>query len=119
MKGKPIKKASILFLFLILYCAVAGASWAWTGFMGIEGNYIHPNTQGSPDRVLVLRMDQAFHSCGWDEVGNINSAVVGDELFNALTGAFLSAWMANKNIALLVDGCDGDRAKIYGIRIDK
>jgi len=100
---------------------IATAAWEWTNFMSISSNYIHPIHQGSSDRVLVLAMNVNFHSCGWNAAANINSTIVGEQTFDTLTAAFLSAWMANKTVSLLIDSdnCDGNRAKVYGIRVSK
>ena len=116
-----IKKLMLFVGLFLLNMNAATAAWEWTKFMSIASNYIHPIAQGSMDRVLVLTMNENFHSCGWNAAANINSTIVGEQTFDTLTATFLSAWMANKTVSLLIDSdnCDGSREKVYGIRISK
>ncbi len=64
-------------------------------------------------------MDQNFHNCGWNTAGYINSSVVGESQFKMLASAVLVASTTNRPLALLVDGCDGDRAKLYGVSLGR
>jgi hypothetical protein len=113
------KNLIISIIFMMVTSMPVSAAWQWTDYMGIASNYIHPTSQGSMDRILVLAMDVPFHACGWNAAANINSTILGEQTFDTLTGAFLSAWMGNKKVSLLIDGCDGSRARVYGIRISK
>ena len=113
-----MKKAILASTMLTLSFSI-NAQWLWTDYMEMNTNYIHPLATGSKNRLLVITVAQDFHSCGWNQAGNINSELTGEELYDSLTAAFLSAWMANKKVSLLVDGCDSDRAKVIGMRIAK
>ncbi len=87
--------------------------------MGIVETYFHPVGVGATPNYIVLSMDQSFHSCGWNNAANINSAVVGESQFKVLASAVLAAAAANRPVGLLVDGCDGDRAKVFGVRLSR
>ena len=117
MKSKTI--VAILALMLLPIAEVCVAAWSWTPFMGLTDNYFHPTSPGSSQPILVVVTDQNFHSCGWNAAANLNSTVVGDAQFKVFTSAVLAAWMGGKSISLLIDGCDGDRAKVFGVRISK
>jgi hypothetical protein len=112
-------KMILLAIVAMFYLNTANAAWQWTEYMGMTGNYIHPLGQGSMERVLVLTMGKDFHACGWNRAAKVNSTIVGEQTFDALTSAFLSAWMANKEVSLLIEGCDGSSVRVYGIRIGK
>lgn len=115
MKIRP--SAMCLCIFLVAATA-ARAAWTWTPYLSLADNYVHPtNTQY--DRALVLATTANFNSCGWNNAGQVIATAVGDEMFNTLTATFLVAWTTDKQVSLLMDGCDGDRARIIGIKLAK
>jgi hypothetical protein len=95
------------------------AAWSWTSNMGIVETYFHPLAPGTAPNYIVVAMDQNFHNCGWNNAGNINSSVVGESQYKMLASAVLTASTTNRPLALLVDGCDGDRAKIHGVKLGR
>lgn len=112
-----MKSLSAIFIAFVLVFPVR-ADWVWTDYNEMSANYIHP-LGNSQDRVIAVHSAQAFHDCDWNEVGNINSSIVGEQFFNTLISASLAAWIANKKVSLLIDGCDSDRDKVLGMRISK
>ena len=83
------------------------------------GDYIHPVSQSTgAAKVLVIIFNQNFNVCGENSVVQYRSDVVGEKMFDIITSSFLVAWTTGKDLSLLVDGCDGGRAKGYGIRIN-
>lgn len=112
-------KNAVLLCIALFSCFLARAEWVWTDYRDIQSNYFHPIATGSEHRLLVMVFEQEFHSCGWNKAGNVNSQLVGEEQFDVLTAAFLAAWMGDKQISLLIDGCDSNRAKVIGMRIAK
>jgi hypothetical protein len=114
-----MRVAPAVALFASLFVAHSAWAWSWTGYLTVGDHYIHSTSTGSTDRVLVIASTQNFHSCGWNNAGQVHASVVGDQMFNTLTAAFLTAWTTDKQLDLLIDGCDGDRAKVVGIKIAK
>ena len=101
----------------------AFAAWTWSPFMEISENYFHPLTQGNTvQHDITLVFTQNFHECagvGSGTMGLIDSGLIGEKQFGILSSIVLSAWVANKPIAVLYEGCDGVRARVYGLRIGK
>jgi hypothetical protein len=106
---------------MLLLVSNAAYAWSWTGYLTIADNYIHtsPSSASATDRVLVLASTQDFHSCGWNNGGQVRASIVGDQLFATLSATFLTAWTTDRRLDLLIDGCDGDRAKVVGLKISK
>ena len=113
--------AHVLILLLAhLTGAPAVAAWSWTPEAGrIAHYYISPYSQSESHPYLVLYLDQSFHSCGEGAAANIDSALVGNESFKIIVSSALAALAADKSVAFLMDGCDGARARVYGIKIAK
>ena len=69
---------------------------------------------------ILLVMGPGFNVCdNTNGYALINSELVGEEQFDVLTSVVLAAWMANKPIAILYEGCDGNRANVYGLRFGR
>jgi len=117
-----IKIVSLVFgAISVLTMESAFAAWTWSPFMEIDENYFIPHAQGVTTRNdILLRMGPGFNMCNNDNgYAKINSELIGEEQFNVLTSVVLAAWMANKPIAILHEGCDGNTARVYGLRIGK
>lgn len=109
-----MKKSRIIVAigFLTMACSAFGANW--TNWRDLASNFYYDSNIGG---IMALTTTSDFHSCGANEWGNIKESVVGLDSFKMLNAALLSAWISNRQVSLLVDGCDGGRAKIIGIRI--
>ena len=119
MKSKVI--SLIIGAISILAMKSVLAAWTWTPFMGLTNNYFHPLAQGNTTRHdITLLVDQNFNTCSAE--GNyalVNSEIIGEDQFDVLVSIILTAWTTNKPIAILHEGCDGNRARVYGLRIGK
>ena len=94
--------------------ALPNIAHAWTGYIGVQEAYFEG--VGSSPRIALI-LSQPFHNCGWNTVGNIELSVVGDDLFKVFNAAILTAVSSGKPIAVFVDGCWGDRAKIVAVKL--
>ncbi len=106
----------------ILTIQSAFAAWTWSPFMMITENYFHPLEQGNTTRHdITLQMSQSFNTCDTSPTNGglalINSELIGEDQFDVLSSIVIAAWIANKPIAILFEGCDGNRARVYGLRI--
>jgi hypothetical protein len=99
---------------VLLTIALSWPARSWTGWMALTDNYFEGT---GTNHAVVIQMNTDFHSCGWNNAGQINLNVVGTDAFKSLTAVILSAWISEKMIDVAVDGCAGDRARVVGLKI--
>lgn len=93
-------KKVIPVLILFLSCINGSFAATWQPYRNIQEVVFEG--AGASQR-LVVKFTEAFHSCGWNTAANLVLSDVGDEPFKAL--------------AIAIDGCSGDRAKIIALSL--
>ncbi|MCB1584337.1 MAG: hypothetical protein KDI92_14865, partial [Xanthomonadales bacterium] len=89
-------------------------SASWTNWLTLTSNhFVHYSNGG----VISVTADSDFHSCGSNNWANIKELNTNTNNFKMLNAAILSAWMTDKQVSLYIDGCDGQRANVIGVKI--
>ncbi|MCF6287713.1 MAG: hypothetical protein L3J53_00565 [Proteobacteria bacterium] len=110
---KNFIKKSVLLIVLLPTISIGG----WTSPHTMRHNSYQSLTPSNPKTVLAMTDD--FHTCDNNKAGTINGDIVGDIGYKTLTAVVLAAMLANKQVAIYVDGCYGDRAIIKALRISQ
>jgi hypothetical protein len=105
-------KIASYFATILLFANPAYASW--TNWMKITDNYFEGT--GTSTR-LVLIMEQPFHTCGWNNAAQIQLDQIGSEAYKTLVSVAITAITTGRALSLAEEGCNGDRARIYGLKL--
>jgi hypothetical protein len=105
-------KIASYFATILLFANPAYASW--TNWMKITDNYFEGT--GTSTR-LVLIMEQPFHTCGWNNAAQIQLDQIGSEAYKTLVSVAITAITTGRSLSLAEEGCNGDRARIYGLKL--
>lgn len=112
--NKSIKLMLILFLM-----SNPAFSATWTNWHTLTGNFFYDTVNGP---MIAITTENDFHTCnqsGSNNWANIKSSTVDLDSFKMINATILSTWLSEKQVSLFVDGCDGTRAKVIGVRISQ
>lgn len=81
----------------------------WAKIMRIQGGWY--------DAVLSVELNSTFvnpDGCSWSGWYQLDTSVGGAQLFQSM---LVSAFMAGKEVSLIIDGCTGNRPKIISVGV--
>jgi hypothetical protein len=103
-----------LTLFGLVFFAAQPAAAAPTEVTWAKINRL---TGGWYDAVLSIELNSTFvnpDSCAWGGWYQLDTSVGGAQLFQSM---LISAFMAGKEVSLVIDGCTGNRPKIISVSV--
>ena len=88
----------------------AASNAVWTSYDNVVGNFYTP-------AVTTIVLDLDYHACGNNRWGNLRHSTVGADFAKTFNAVLLTAITTDRTVALNIDGCEGTRANVTGIRL--